>query len=108
MLTSILLQGNGAGWANILMIVALIAVFYFMMIRPQQKRQNEIKKFREGLRVNDPVVTAGGIYGKIKSIDDTTFVVEIAKDVRITIDKGSVYPSAQQAMRDAAEKENKQ
>lgn len=108
MLTSILLQGNSAGWANILMIVALIAVFYFMMIRPQQKRQNEIKKFREGLRVNDPVVTAGGIYGKVKSIDDTTFVVEIAKDVRITVDKGSVYPSAQQAMRDAAEKENKQ
>lgn len=89
------------------MIVALIAVFYFMMIRPQQKRQNEIKKFREGLRVNDPVVTAGGIYGKIKSIDDTTFSIEIAKDVRITVDKGSVYPSAQQAARDAAEKENK-
>lgn len=78
-----------------------------MMIRPQQKRQNEIKKFREGLRVNDPVVTAGGIYGKIKSIDDTTFSIEIAKDVRITVDKGSVYPSAQQAARDAAEKENK-
>ena len=77
------------------------------MIRPQQKRQNEIKKFREGLRVNDPVVTAGGIYGKIKSIDDTTFSIEIAKDVRITVDKGSVYPSAQQAARDAAEKENK-
>lgn len=108
MLNTILLQGNSASWANILMIVALIAVFYFMMIRPQQKRQNEIKKFREGLRVNDNIVTAGGIYGKIKSIDDTTFVVEIAKDVRITIDKGSVYPSAQQALRDAAEKENKQ
>ncbi|WP_297072648.1 preprotein translocase subunit YajC [uncultured Duncaniella sp.] len=108
MLNTILLQGNSASWANILMIVALIAVFYFMMIRPQQKRQNEIKKFREGLRVNDNIVTAGGIYGKIKSIDETTFVVEIAKDVRITIDKGSVYPSAQQALRDAAEKENKQ
>lgn len=108
MLNTILLQGNSASWANILMIVALIAVFYFMMIRPQQKRQNEIKKFREGLRVNDNIVTAGGIYGKIKSIDETTFVVEIAKDVRITIDKGSVYPPAQQALRDAAEKENKQ
>ncbi len=108
MLNTILLQGNSASWANILMIVALIAVFYFMMIRPQQKRQNEIKKFREGLRVNDNIVTAGGIYGKIKSIDETTFVVEIAKDVRITIDKGSVYPSAQQALRDTAEKENKQ
>lgn len=89
------------------MIVALIAVFYFMMIRPQQKRQNEIKKFREGLKVNDSVVTAGGIYGKIKGIDDTTFNIEIAQGVRITVDKGSVYPSAQQAARDAAEKENK-
>ncbi|WP_305156732.1 preprotein translocase subunit YajC, partial [uncultured Duncaniella sp.] len=60
MLNTILLQSIDSSWANILMIVALIAVFYFMMIRPQQKRQNEIKKFREGLRVNDPVVTAGG------------------------------------------------
>lgn len=105
MLNTILLQSIDSSWANILMIVALIAVFYFMMIRPQQKRQNEIKKFREGLRVNDAVVTAGGIYGKIKGIEDNSFVVEIAKDVRITVDKGSVYPSAQQA---AAEKENKQ
>ncbi|MDE5904641.1 MAG: preprotein translocase subunit YajC, partial [Duncaniella sp.] len=91
-------------WANILMIVALIAVFYFMMIRPQQKRQNEIKKFREGLKVGDAVVTAGGIYGKVKGIDETTFTIEIARDVRITVDKGSVYPSAQQAANDAAEK----
>lgn len=108
MLNTILLQSSmPSSWANILMIVALIAVFYFMMIRPQQKRQNEIKKFREGLKVNDPVVTAGGIYGKIKGIDDTTFNIEIAQGVRITVDKGSVYPSAQQAARDAAEKENK-
>lgn len=103
MLNSILLQGE-AGLANILMIVALIAVFYFFMIRPQQKRQNEIKKFREGIRVNDDIVTAGGIYGKVKVINDTTFTIEIAKEVRITIDKGSVYPSAQQA---TAEKEGK-
>lgn len=107
MLNTILLQSAGSSWANILMIVALIAVFYLMMIRPQQKRQNEIKKFREGLKINDSVVTAGGIYGKIKGIDDTTFNIEIAQGVRITVDKGSVYPSAQQAARDAAEKENK-
>lgn len=94
MLNTILLQSMNSSWANILMIVALIAVFYFMMIRPQQKRQNEIKKFREGLKVGDAVVTAGGIYGKVKGIDDTTFTIEIARDVRITVDKGSVYPSA--------------
>ena len=104
MLNTILLQSMNSSWANILMIVALIAVFYFMMIRPQQKRQNEIKKFREGLKVGDAVVTAGGIYGKVKGIDDTTFTIEIARDVRITVDKGSVYPSAEQAANDAAEK----
>lgn len=104
MLNTILLQSMNSSWANILMIVALIAVFYFMMIRHQQKRQNEIKKFREGLKVGDAVVTAGGIYGKVKGIDDTTFTIEIARDVRITVDKGSVYPSAQQAANDAAEK----
>lgn len=104
MLNTILLQSPGSSWANIAMIVVLIAVFYFFMIRPQQKRQNEIKKFREGLKVGDSVVTAGGIYGKVKSIDETTFSIEIARDVRITVDKGSVYPSAQQAANDAAEK----
>ena len=89
------------------MIVALFVIFYFFMIRPQQKKQNQIKKFREGIRVGDNVVTAGGIYGKIRSIEDTTFSLEIAKDVRITIDKGSVYPSAQQASEDAAQGEKK-
>ena len=104
MLNTILLQSMNSRWANILMIVALIAVFYFMMIRPQQKRQNEIKKFREGLKVGDAVVTAGGIYGKVKGIDDTTFTIEIARDLRITVYKFSVSPSSQQAANDAAEK----
>lgn len=107
MINSILLQSQSAGWYNIVMIVALIAIFYLFMIRPQQKKQNEIKKFREGIKVGDRVVTAGGIYGKVRSIDDTTFSLEIAKDVRITIDKGSVYPSAQQAGENAATAENK-
>ncbi len=106
MLNTILLQDQ-AGWANIVMIVVLIAIFYFFMIRPQQKKQNQIKKFREGIKVGDRVVTAGGIYGKIRSIENTTFSLEISKDVRITIDKGSVYPSAQQASEDAAQGEKK-
>ncbi|MEZ3564657.1 MAG: preprotein translocase subunit YajC [Duncaniella sp.] len=101
MLNNILLQTQGTGWANILMIVVLIAIFYLFMIRPQQKKQNEIKKFREGIKAGDRVVTAGGIYGKVRSVGDNTFDLEIAKDVRITIDKGSVYPSAQQAAQDA-------
>ena len=86
---------------NLIMIVALIAIFYFFMIRPQQKKQKEIKKFREGLNVGDRVITAGGIYGKIRAVKDTTITLEIADNVRISIDKGSVYPSADQAQESA-------
>lgn len=106
MLNTILLQAQGgaAQWGNILMIVALIAIFWLFMIRPQQKRQKEIKNFREGLKNGDRIVTAGGIYGKITAVNDTNFTVEIATGVRITVDKGSVYPSAAQASQDAAQK----
>lgn len=92
--------GN-AGVMNLVMIVALIAIFYFFMIRPQQKKQKEIKKFREGLNVGDRVITAGGIYGKIRGVKETSFVLEIADGVKITIDKGSVYPSAADAQESA-------
>ncbi len=78
-------QGGNAGVINIVMIVLLIAIFYFFMIRPQQKKQKEIKQFREGLSVGDRVITAGGIYGKIRGVKDTTFVLEIADGVRSEI-----------------------
>ncbi len=97
--------GNG-GFSGIIMIVALIAIFYFFMIRPQQKRQKEIRKFREALSKGDNIVTAGGIYGKICEVREKNFVVEIAQGVKITIDKGSVYPSATEANQ-AAQQESK-
>ena len=100
LLNSILLNtgAQGGGMMQIGMIVLLIAVFYFF--RPQNKKQKEIKKFREGIQKGDKVITAGGIYGTIKEIKETHFVLEIADNVKISIDKGSVYPSidaAQQA-----------
>ncbi len=110
MITNFLLlqeAAGGAGMMNILMIVALIAIFYFFMIRPQQKRQKEIRKFREGLNVGDRVITAGGIYGKIRGIKETSLIVEIADNVKITIDKGSVYPSAAEAQAQQQTEENK-
>ena len=64
---SIFLQAaTGSGMSSILMMVALIAIFYFFMIRPQTKRQKEIRKFRESLTTGDKIVTAGGLFGKIK------------------------------------------
>ena len=94
----------GGGISGIVMIVVLIAIFYFMRIRPQQKKQKEIRKFREGLQKGDSIITAGGIYGKIKEIKENVFIISIADGVSIKIDKGSVYPSAADAAADTESK----
>ena len=109
MLNTILLQDAspmGGGFQGIIIIVAIFAIFYFMMVRPQQKRQKEIKKFRENLTVGDRVVTAGGIHGKISGIKDDHFRVKIADGVEIRVDKGSVYPAgtSQEEVQQTSEK----
>lgn len=86
---------GGGGLSGMLMIIAMVAIFYFFMIRPQNKKQKEIKKAREAMKNGDKVVTAGGIHGKIKEINDDTFHIEIAPGVSIRVDKGSVYPAAE-------------
>lgn len=92
---SILLQSaQGADYSGLIMIVVLIAIFYFFMIRPQNKRQKKIRDERERLEKGDKVVTAGGIYGRVKEKRDTNFVIEIADGVKITVDKNSVYAAA--------------
>lgn len=93
-------QAQGGGFMSILMIVLLFVVFYFFMIRPQQKRQKEIRQFREGLSKGSRVVTAGGIKGTITDVKDADFEVEIAKGVRVMVDKNTVYPSAAEANAD--------
>ncbi len=87
-------QGGLGQWQGIIMIVLLFAVMYFLMIRPQQKKQKEMQKMREALQVGDRVITSGGIYGKIKDINDTNFNIEIAENVRIKVDKASVFAAA--------------
>ena len=95
---SILLQdaaaAQGQGWGNIIFIVALVAIFYFFMIRPQSKRQKEIKKFRDSLKQGDKVITAGGIHGKIKNVKENTVTLEIADGMNITVEKTSIYATA--------------
>ena len=85
-------QGQGGGLSGIIMIVAMIVIFYFFMIRPQSKKQKEIKKSREAMQNGDKVITAGGIHGKIKDISDDTILIDIAPGVSIKVDKTSVYP----------------
>ena len=86
-------SAQGGGMSMLFMMVAIIAIMYFFMIRPQQKRQKEIQTFQNSLAEGTPVVTGGGIYGTVKSIDLTknTVDVKIARDVVVTVDKGSVF-----------------
>ena len=96
-LLNILLQaaGGASGYTSILMMVLIFVVFYFFMIRPQSKRQKEIKKQREAMKPGDSVVTSGGIYGKVKDIKENTVTVEIADNVRVKVDKNSVFATAE-------------
>ena len=75
---------------SFLPLLLIVVVFYFFMIRPQMKRQKEVRKFRESLSKGDKVVTTGGIYGKIVEVKETTIILEIAKDVQIKVDKNGI------------------
>lgn len=84
--------GGGGDYFFLIMMVATI--MYFFMIRPQNKKQKEIANFRKNLEVGQEVITAGGIYGKIKEIEDNTVVLEIASGVKIKIDRNSIFANA--------------
>jgi len=75
---------------SLLPLFLIIIVFYFFMIRPQMKRQKELKNYRNALQKNDKIITTGGIYGKITDIKETTVTVEVADNVRIKVDKNAI------------------
>jgi preprotein translocase subunit YajC len=85
--------GQGSGMSMIIMMVAIFAIMWFFMIKPQQKKQKEIQKFQNELTEGTEIVTGGGIHGVVKSIDlaKNTVDVKIARDVVITVEKSSVY-----------------
>lgn len=80
----------GGGSMMWIMLIAMFVIMYFFMIRPQNKKQKEIANFRKSLQVNQKVITAGGIHGVIKEINDNDVVLEIASNVKIRIDKNSI------------------
>jgi preprotein translocase subunit YajC len=79
---------------QIIMLVLILVVFYFFMIRPQMKKQKELKKFRENLKAGDKVVTIGGVHGKILEINDTTILVN-SEGSKIRFDKSAISSSAE-------------
>lgn len=82
----------------IIMWVAIGLIFWFFIMRPQKKRQQEIQKFRNSIAIGSKVVTSGGIYGEVRAIEeiDNILVIEVAKGVNVRVDRNSVYATAQQ------------
>ncbi len=86
--------GGAAGFLNLgnplFLMIAMLAIFYFLLIRPQQKKQKEHKQMLSNLQKGDTIFTAGGIHGKITGLTETTITLEVADRVRIKINRGSI------------------
>ncbi len=98
----ILLQASGSsfqGTAQILLMVGMFAVMYFLMLRPQQKKQKAQRKFTEEMRKGDDVVTMSGMHGKITEMDDKIVTLEVAPRVKITFDRSSISYEATKALK---------
>ena len=85
---------SGQGMQSLLMLVLMVLIFYFFMIRPQMKKQKELKNFRENLKAGDKVVTIGGIHGKILEVSDTTVLVQ-AEGTKLRFDKSAIAQSSE-------------
>ncbi|MCD8172291.1 MAG: preprotein translocase subunit YajC [Alistipes sp.] len=103
-LITILLQAEpmaprGGGMNMIVMLVLFLAVFYFFLMRPQQKRQKEMNQFREALTKGQKVITAGGIYGTVKEIKEGYVLLEVDSNTTIRVDKTMIMrvPEAPEA-----------
>lgn len=80
-------QGGTAAIMNFVPLIFMFAIFYFLLIRPQQKKAKEHKAMLEAIKVGDSVKTAAGIHGKIAAIEDQVITLEVATGVKIKMDK---------------------
>ena len=88
--------GQGSPMPMIIMMVAIFAIMWFFMIRPQQKKQKEVNRFRDALAVGQDVVTIGGIHGTIKNIDGNIITLKVATGVDIRVEKAAINPNGTQ------------
>lgn len=83
-------QGGGSGLQSLILFGGIAIVFYFFMIRPQQKKQKDQKKFINEIKKGDAVVTIGGLHGKVYALDDDTVTIEVDSKTKIKFEKSSV------------------
>lgn len=87
--------GDGpSAFAPMLMMVAIFAIFYFLVIRPQQSKEREKENFRGRLKKGDDVIAAGGLYGRVVDIKGSVVSLELAPNIRVRVDRRSIEPVA--------------
>lgn len=101
MFNLILLQGGSGDYTSLLLLAGIAIIFYFFMIRPQQKRQKEQKRFMEDIKKGDQVVTIGGIHGRVSSIEGDTIILEVEKGGKIKFEKSSISSEASKKYKNA-------
>ena len=90
-------EGGAAGFASFIPLILMFVIFYFLLIRPQQKRNKEHRGMISNLKKGDRIVTSGGLHGLVTGLDENTLTVEIADKVRVKISRGNVAGIIQSA-----------
>ncbi|MDD3296732.1 MAG: preprotein translocase subunit YajC [Candidatus Omnitrophica bacterium] len=84
------MQGPNSGMLQIVPLIFIFGIFYFLIIRPQQKKQKDHLAMIQNIKKNDEVVTVGGVHGTVINVKEKTFIVRIDENVKVEIDKSSV------------------
>ncbi len=100
-------QGGSGGFASFIPLILMFVIFYFLLIRPQQKKTKEHRQMIENLKTGDRIVTSGGIHGRITGISENALTVEIAEKVRVKVNRGNVSALMQATPPPAAPKKEK-
>ncbi len=100
-------QGGAGGFASFIPLILMFVIFYFLLIRPQQKKSKEHRQMIESLKTGDRIVTSGGLHGRITGVSDATLTVEIAEKVRVKVNRASVSALMQASTPPPAPKKEK-
>ncbi len=98
-------QGAGGGFTAFIPLILMFVIFYFLLIRPQQKKNKDHRAMIGNLKKGDRIITSGGIHGRITGADENTLTVEIAEKVRVKLNRGNVAAMLQAAASPPAQKE---
>ena len=101
-------EGGAGSMMTFLPLVAIIAIFYFLILRPQNKKQKETQRMLSALKKGDRVVTIGGIHGVIQSVKESTLIVKVDENTKLEFNRAAIASVSSQAREEKEDKEEKE